>query len=506
MRHIRVKKMWICLFLNVVMRKSSVSLVWAILTICFLQWFSSCDDSDSFTLGRGAMLVFSTDTVKFDTVISTIGSSTRQLMVYNHNGDGLRIASIRMKKGENTPFRVNVDGSYLEPESGARAFDFEIRKGDSIRVFAEVTMPENGQDAPKEMNDTLIFCLESGLEQGVIMTAVGQDAYLWRGRVIERDTTFEMGRPILIYDSLSVKEGVTLTMNPGVQIYFHDRANLWVHGRVMAEGTKEKPIVFRGDRTDRMFDYLPYDNTPSRWGGIRLKASSFENRFTHVDIHSASYGIACDSSAIDVVKLTLENSIIHNIGGEGLGLYHCRSIVGNTQISNTLGHSVAVVGGWTEFVHCTVAQFYPWDATRGDALYLANKWLELDYPLEHAGFMNCLITGYADDVVTGNIEDEENKVDYAFKNCVLRTVPSDDMLRFVNVNFENKDDEQAGQHQFMKFDTDKFLYDFRLKDTSPARDKGALEWADLYPVDRYGNSRLLDTAPDAGCYEYMAEE
>ena len=116
--------------------------------------------------------------------------------------------------------------------------------------------------------------------------------------------------------------------------------------------------VFRGDRTDRMFDYLPYDNTPSRWGGIRLKASSQDNRFSYVDIHSASYGIACDSAATDATKLTLENSILHNIGGEGLGLYHCRAIVANTQISNTLGHCVAVVGGWAEFVHCTLAQFY----------------------------------------------------------------------------------------------------------------------------------------------------
>ena len=57
------------------------------------------------------------------------------------------------------PLRVNVDGSYLEPESGARAYDFEVRTGDSIRVFAEVTMPENGQDAPVALNDTLIFAL-----------------------------------------------------------------------------------------------------------------------------------------------------------------------------------------------------------------------------------------------------------------------------------------------------------------------------------------------------------
>lgn len=466
----------------------------------------SCDDSMSFTTDRNALLSMSTDTVRFDTVISTVGSSTRQLMVYNRNADGLRIASVRMKKGLSTPFRVNVDGSYLEPESGARAYDFEVRGGDSIRVFAEVTMPESGRDEPVAMKDTLIFLLESGVEQGVVLSAVGQDAYMWRGKVIAADTLLEAGRPIVVYDSLSVGEGVTLSMHPGVKLYFHDGANLWVHGRIVAEGTMQQPVVFRGDRTDRMFDYLPYDNTPSRWGGIRLKRTSVDNRFSYVDIHSSSYGIACDSSATDETKLTLENSIIHNVGGEGLGLYHCRSVIKNTQISNTLGHCVAVVGGWAEFVHCTLAQFYPWDASRGDALYLADKWLALDYPLEHAHFRNCLVTGYADDVVRGNLEDKNKEADYYFGNCVLRTVASDDAVRFVNVIYEKKEDPGTGQKQFLLFDTDNYLYDFRLTTDAVSRDKGAVEWAEHVPFDRYGINRLEDGMPDAGCYEFLPQK
>ena len=468
---------------------------------------SSCDDAASFTTSRNALLSFSTDTLQFDTVISTVGSSTRQLVVYNRNADGLRIVSARLRGGSGTPFRVNVDGSYLEPESGARAYDFEVRTGDSIRVFAEVTMPENGQDEPVPVEDMLVFTLESGVEQEVVLSAVGQDAYLWRGKVVTSDTLLEAGRPIVVYDSLSVVEGVTLTMQPGVQLYFHDGANLWVHGRIVAEGTKEQPVVFRGDRTDRMFDYLPYDNTPSRWGGIRLKATSTDNRLEYVDIHSASYGIACDSSSTEAVKLTMENSVIHNVGGEGLGLYHCRALVSNTQISNTLGHCVAVVGGWVEFVHCTLAQFYPWDASRGDALYLANQWLAMDYPLEHAHFRNCLVTGYAEDVVMGNLKEDDGEVDYYFGNCVLRTVaPADGDARFANVTYEETGGENAGQGQFRLFDTDNFLYDFRLKDTSVARDKGALEWAEDLPSDRYGVDRVADGMPDAGCYEFVPEE
>ncbi len=478
--------------------------------------FASCEDTLSFTSDAGALLSFSADTVRFDTVISTVGSSTRRLTVYNRNADGLRVASVRLERGKDTPFRVNVDGSYLEPESGARAYDFEVRGGDSISVFAEVTMPESGQDAPVTMCDTLVFALESGVEQHVILTATGQDAYLWRAKAITSDTLLEGGRPVVVYDSLVVREGVTLRMAPGVKLYFHDGAGLLVYGRVVAEGTTDCPVVFRGDRTDRMFDYLPYDNTPSRWRGIRLKAASADNLLNHVDIHGGSYGIACDSSSTDVTKLTLENSVIHNVGGEGLGLYHCRVSVGNTQISNTLGHCVAVVGGWAEFVHCTLAQFYPWDASRGDALYISDKWLAMDYPLLHAHFLNCLVTGYAADVVAGDIEDGDKETDFYFGNCVLRTVEAkDDSARFVNVVYEkmveeggedegNGDEgERTGQGQFRLFDTEKFLYDFRLKETSVARGKGAPEGVARYPVDRYGVPR--PEMPDAGCYEFVPD-
>ena len=81
------------IFIKNVMRKIVLYILG--LVVC-CQYIVSCDDSDSFTTDRASLLSFSTDTVKFDTVISTIGSSTRQLMVYNYNPDGIRIVTARM--------------------------------------------------------------------------------------------------------------------------------------------------------------------------------------------------------------------------------------------------------------------------------------------------------------------------------------------------------------------------------------------------------------------------
>lgn len=466
--------------------------------------FPACDDSDSFTTSSGALLTFSTDTVRFDTVISTIGSTTQQLMVYNRNDDGVRITEVRMSGGANTAFRVNVDGSYLDPESGAVAYDFEVRGGDSIRVFAEVTVPYSDEDAPVYLADTLLFLLESGVQQGVVMTAVGQDAYFWQAITISADTIIATSRPIVIYDSVVVGAGITLTLSAGTRLFFHDDAVMYVDGSVQAQGTSDQNVVFRCDRTDYMFSYLPYDNTPSRWGGIVLRTKSQDNIFSYVDIHSGSWGIACDSATTDATKLTLENSVIHNVSGDGLSLYNCKAIVGNTQISNTLGNCVTVVGGDVRFVHSTIAQFYPWDSDRGDALYLANVYLSQDYPIEQAYFLNCLITGYADDVVMGSIDDNNDDVNYLFDHCVLRTVESDD-ARFVDITYEDTDDETHGKGQFTTFDTDNFIYDFRLNADAISRNKASQEWAADYPYDAYGTSRIDSEAPDAGAYEYTSD-
>ena len=54
-------------------------------------------------------------------------------------------------------------------------------------------------------------------------------------------------------------------------------------------------------------------------------------------------------------------------------------------------------------------------------------------------FLNCLVTGYADDVVTGNLEDENRMWITIREFALLRTVEAeDDAARFVGVVYEKK--------------------------------------------------------------------
>ena len=464
--------------------------------------FFACSNYDSFSNNPSFRLSFSEDTIRFDTLVSTISSPTKTLYVFNNNSDGLRVSNIRLQKGTESLFRVNVDGEYLANSSGN---DYLIRKNDSIIVRIEVTMPESGNTDTVTYSDELLFSLENGAQQRVLLTAGAFDAYIIHGMFIESDSTLETDKPYLIYDSLVIAKGATLDLLPGTKLLMHDSTAVDIYGRINAQGTIEKPIVFRGARTDRMFDYLFYDNTPSRWKGVTIHQGSFNNSFVNTDLHSGRWGIQVDSTSLDNVALTMQNCIIHNVGGDGLNLNNCNAEILNTQISNTLGDCVSVYGGAYIFRHCTIAQYYPLSYDRGDALYVANVDINgFHHELRYIHVLNSVIMGYADDVIMGNMSPEyEDSENYYFRNCFLRTVGENDDKHFFSCKFDNEKMELQGEKNFMVFDTHNFIYDFTPDSLSEIRNMADPLLMNGLTSDRLGRSRTADEAPDAGCYEYI---
>ncbi|MDE6354438.1 MAG: right-handed parallel beta-helix repeat-containing protein, partial [Prevotella sp.] len=121
---------------------------------------TACSDDDSFTTNPSARLTFSRDTVSLDTIFSTVPTSTYTFWVYNTNGDGLRLRQVRLQRGNQSGFRVNVGGSFLDNTTGSSVSDLEIRKGDSIRVFVELTSGLTNSDLPQLVEDNIVFSLE----------------------------------------------------------------------------------------------------------------------------------------------------------------------------------------------------------------------------------------------------------------------------------------------------------------------------------------------------------
>ena len=462
----------------------------------------SCDDDDSFTTSRSNLLTFSTDTINMDTVFSKVPTSTYSFWVYNRSGDGIRCTTVRLSKGNQSGFRVNVDGIYLSETTGYATTNVEIRDDDSIRVFVELTAPTNGMETPQLNEDDLVFTLESGIEQSVVLMAYAWDADMLTNVHYDSDTTIGGdGQPIVVYGGMTIDSLATVTIAAGTSIYFDSGAGLDIYGTLIADGEAGNEVVLRGIRTDNMFDYLPYDRVSGQWEGVTIHSSSFNNVFTFTDIHSTFDGVVCDSSEVTTPKLALYNSTIHNCQGYGLKATNCYIEMRNTQVSNTLDDCVQIDGGYALLLHCTLAQFYPFDSDRGNAL---SYYHSSDKPLEALECVNTLVTGYADDVIDGVTYVEEDPFYYYYVSSILRTPEvEDESGRLQNVIWEDTESEDSitGERHFVLVDADYQDYDFHLDSLSPAI--GAADPTYSLSIDRDGNPR--DDAPDIGAYEYIGE-
>lgn len=457
----------------------------------------SCSDDDSFTLSQANRLSFSTDTVALDTVFSNVPTATKTFWVFNHSGDGIRCVNVRLERGNQTGFRVNVDGTYLGESSGFQTSNVEIRNKDSIRVFVELTSPLNYSDAPVSWQDNLLFTLESGVVQKVVLSAYTWDATFINNLHVKTDQTLHSTKPVVVYGGITVDSAATLTISAGTTLYFHNDAGINVYGRLLCQGTPEENVIMRGDRIDNMFDYLPYDNVSGQWQGIRIRESSYGNVFAYTDIHSTYDGVVIDSCDIEKSSLEMNACSVHNCQGYGILANHCKMTLANCQLTNTLGDCLHVIGGDVKVSSCTLAQFYPFDSNRGVALRFSSG-----SGLRGFECLNSLVTGYADDELMGEMGDSTIQFNYAFSHCVLRTpvVTTADSVYFDHVVFENpKDTTGTGSRHFRLFDTDNLRYDFRLDSASVAI--GCANPATCSPTDRDGVVR--DETPDVGAYEYV---
>ncbi len=435
----------------------------------FVAALVACSDNDSFTTSPNALLSFSTDSVKMDTVFSNIGSKTYDFWVYNYSSDGLRLRSVRLKQGNQTGYRVNVDGIYLDNTYGSVITDLEIRKNDSIRVFVELTAPENGQLEPQAIDDQIIFKLESGVEQVVYLHALTWDAIELHDLVVSSDSVIESRRPVIVYGGITIDSAITLTIK-NTTLYFHDGKGVDVYGRLLTDS-----VVMRGDRLDHMFDYLPYDRVSGQWGtqgGILFHSSSTGNVLRQTEIRNAGkYGIRCDSAAFDETRLRLdmERCVIHNCKGIGLVSFNSNIRLRDCQISNTQGDCVSIVGGFVDLSHCTLAQFYPFVGGRGVALRFNNL-----MPLYGLVCDSSIVTGYDEDVVMGTVADTVKAFDYRFSHSLLRTpkTENEDSLRLVDLIWETPKDSVQGKQHFKLIDEKNLKYDFHLDSISPAQGLG----------------------------------
>ena len=460
----------------------------------------SCHNDEKFTDSPSVRLEFSTDTVKFDTVFTTIGSATKQFRVYNRNKEAVR-TSVSLSDG--SLYRLNIDGV-----SGNRLDNLEIRGNDSAYIFVEVTVDPQNSNLPIVVLDSIQFTTNGNL-QDVKLMAYGQDVHLLNDSLIG-NSHWVADKPYLIYNSVMVDSLCTLEIDPGVQVHFHNNSSLIVEGQIHVNGTKDEPVVFQGDRLEKYYADKPgqwgatylIDDNMYYFGNIHILSGSSGNTINYAIIKNGTKGIQIDNHVDDETTLALSNTVISNMSIAGIYAQTANLNVYNTLIYNCDYYAAALtLGGNYKFVHTTMANY----TTRHTMplLVMNNYYVDDDgahiYDL-NAHFANSIIYGSLNsEMIIDESIDFESDCDFSFmfENCMLKISQQfemDDTTVFKNIVSEAT--------ELPRF-VNPAEGDFHLDTLSSAKDRGNAAYLIDFPTDLDGVVR--DSLPDLGAYERIEQ-
>ena len=467
-----------------------------------------CNPADKINTSPSLRLSFSTDTVLFDTVFTTIGSSSRSFKVYNRNNYRVNISDIHLAGAAASPFRINLDG-----QSGNSFSNIDIDAHDSIFVFVRVTINPNDQNSPFIRQDSLLFTI-NGNHQSMDLVAWGQNANYIVANTYQpglppykiiagknQTVTWTADKPYIIYGYGVVDSTAKLIIEAGAHIYFHKGSGLWIYksGTLKVNGTKDNRVLFSGDRPE-----LYYADIPGQWDRIWINESNTDNEINFAIIQNGFTGIQAETlDKPGTGKLIINNTVINNMTGYGLLTKQYTVQAANLLIYDAGIQSLYLsAGGSYDFRHCSFSDFWNKSGRSKPSVKLSNYYLYDDAAgnphvmkgnLTKAYFGNCQITGNKNEELVFEIDQLAGTFNYMFDHCAVQTLATTDALHYNALT--------RITNQYIRIPMDSVI---------PAvRNIGSLDNINSSPTplilktDLFGLDRTLDGKPDAGAIEYF---
>jgi hypothetical protein len=465
--------------------------------------FSSSCRRVNFLEDGSAMLSFSRDTVKFDTVFTSVGSATRSFKIYNTYNQSLLISSLSLSGGDNSYFRMNVDGL-----SGSSFTDIEIPPNDSLYVFVEVTIDPSEAALPYVVEDSIRFVTNNN-EQFVQLVAWGQNAHFYDGAVI-CDEVWENDLPYVIYNSVLVDSLCFLTIKEGCRIYMHGGSSFYVLGTLQVEGESDSLVTFQADRLESFFDEIP-----GQWVGISLLRGSTNNSIRYAKIFNAINGVMVGlqstrvnpddlstlSTFADVATrpdLDISNSYIYDCSSYGIIAVNAEVTGTNLLVYNIGENNLTIAcGGIYDFKHCTLANYGSTYLAHQNPVLSMSDFISFGAPytyfgdLEQANFTNSIVYGTISEGKEILLSNEgTGAFNYAFDHCLLKTELTGPQFIDCQINVSPL---------FAEISERNYCPDTTSTALNAGIDAGV-------PDDLLGTPRpYAGTLPDIGCYETYVE-
>ena len=465
--------------------------------------FTSCEKDPLKDNQPSIALNFSNDSIVFDTVFTSIGSITKRLKIYNPFNQKITINSIELNKGENSAYRLNIDG-----EASLRAENIELESKDSLYIFIKVLINPNDINSPFVVDDYIQFTTQ-GFSQKVSLVAWGQNAnYIIANQTIEGLPPFKIiaseneivewdnTLPYLIYGFAVVDSGAQLQIHEGAKVHFHNGSGLWIYkgASIKVNGSLENPVTFEGDRMDE-----DYRDIPGQWDRILINEGSIDNEINYAIIKNGFIGIQAETLDEPLGNsLILNNTEISNMSGSGIFSRNYQIHAKNNLVTNCGNHLLALtLGGNYRFIHSTFANYWNHSARQTPSILLNNYYedeggnsISRDF---ESFFGNCIIDGQLNEELSIDFDDASN-AHFLFDHNSLRT----------KIDFENDDRFKhcISNPEFLFMDV--YEFDFQLDTLSPAIDKASIQIALEAPFDILGQPRSQN--PDLGVFEFILQK
>lgn len=425
-------------------------------------------------------LSFSVDTLVFDTVFTTIGSTTKQFKIYNKESKTVQIDEIELVGGESSPFRMNVDGLM-----GTKMTNIKLEGKDSLFVFIEVTLDINSQSLPLIIEDSIRF-RTNGKDQYVKLAVWGQDAYFHYKDLNEG--TWPNDKPHVIYGYAAVDSAKTLNIQAGTQVHLHKNAIFYVYKSTLnVQGTIDNEVVFQGDRLEQ-----DYQDISGQYYGIYFQEAR-PSTIDYAIIKNGTSGVHLFSEdpTNTGYTLTMTNTIIQNQARYGVFIYSGAKVKAeNCIISKNGTHALLVLeGGDFNFNHCDLLGY---GASPNPAVGISNFFTNYQTATTNVGSINegvlynCVVSGsLATEMAIDTIQLAGVTLNFDFKNCLIKseTIQTDSFYQSIIWNNN-------------PLFTDPSIYDFSFLVNSPLNGNG---FATSVITDVFGNPR--NNPPDIGAIE-----
>lgn len=444
-----------------------------------LLFFGSCK-KDIFPSSES--IRFSVDTVLFDTVFTTIGSTTQSFLFYNNSNQKLNVEEIELMGGKSSPFRINIDGI-----SGIKHTNMEILPKDSLFGFVEVTLDVNNQNLPMVVEDSIRFRVK-GKDKFLKLVVWGQDAYFHYND--SNAGVWNNDKPHVIYGNAIIDSAKTLTIPKNTHIYLHKDSKIFVYkGTLHIEGEKGEEVTLQGDRLEKF-----YDDVAGQYYGIYFH-EAMPSTINYMIEKNGSSGIHITglppNNTSSTYNLTITNSIIYNHANYGIFLFDGGKVKAeNCVIAKNGAHALFVLrGGSYDFTHCDLLGY---GSSKNAAIGIMNYYDGIASNIPIGSMKNTVIYGLQDYEIamdTVNPNQTLGLLNFNFKNCLVKYKDGSTHPMFASSTIFNEDPK------FRNIQDN----DFMPLSGSPLINHGSNSFPTLLSSDILEKPRGV--SPDIGAYE-----